>query len=414
MYRFLSSTPGRATAASLAALMLAGPLGPAATALAAPVIDRSQPAPTPNADPDPFYTPPATIPAGEPGDIIRARPAKAGPPTARKLANAWQVMYLSTNALGERDVVTGTILVPKSGTAANAPLVTFAPGTTGPAFRCTVSRFINSGAFYEQAAVNDMLKAGYAIAVTDYEGYHENPETTYVVGRSMGPAVLDAARAATRLPEAGLAAKPKIAIRGYSQGGGGALWAGELAKTYAPELDLVGVAAGGVPANLANVGLNIEGKKAFGVEMTALIGLDNAYPELKLADYLLPEAAPVFANLEANDCTIEIFSDYAGKRAVDYTDPSPLGTIPWLTRIDENALGRQKISVPVLDYHASDDQVVDFRQALALRTKYCALGMDLQWRTYLGGHITNVGRPNPDVLAWLGDRFANRPSQPNC
>ncbi len=78
--------------------------------------------------------------------MIRARVAKAGPPTARSLANAWQVMYLSTDALGQPDAVTGTILVPKSATdPSKLNIVGLAPGTTGPAFRCTVSRFINSG-----------------------------------------------------------------------------------------------------------------------------------------------------------------------------------------------------------------------------------------------------------------------------
>jgi hypothetical protein len=59
--------------------------------------------------------------------------------------NAWQVMYLSTNALGQRDVVTGTVLVPKNVNAATAPIVGFAVGTQGPAFKCTASKAIERG-----------------------------------------------------------------------------------------------------------------------------------------------------------------------------------------------------------------------------------------------------------------------------
>ncbi|MBJ7472938.1 MAG: hypothetical protein JHD16_16645 [Solirubrobacteraceae bacterium] len=414
MYLFLKTRMARATAASLAGLMLAGSFGPAATAVAAPVIDRNQPAPTPNADPDPFYTPPAVLPAGDPGDIIRARPAKAGPPTARALANAWQVMYLSTNAVGERNTVTGTVLVPKGVNPANAPVVSFAPGTTGPAFRCTVSRFINSGSFYEQAAVNEMLKAGYAVAVTDYDGYYENPETSYIVGAAMGPAVLDMARAASRLPEAGLSATPRVLLRGYSQGGAAVMWAGQLEPTYAPELNLLGVAGGGVPSNLASVALGLEGKAAFGFEIAAVIGLDNAYDELDLENYLFPEAKTVFANSEANDCTIELLTGYEGKLSEDYTEPSPFGDAKWLARVGQNTLGKTPINAPVLQYHATNDQIVPFGQARSLRNNYCALGMQVDWKLFDTGHITTVARGNADAMKFIGDRLSGAPVTSNC
>ena len=45
---------------------------------------------------DSFYQPPSPLPAGLPGDIVSWREAKAGPPRARELAHAWQVMYLSS------------------------------------------------------------------------------------------------------------------------------------------------------------------------------------------------------------------------------------------------------------------------------------------------------------------------------
>ncbi len=414
MYHFLKSRYGKAAAATLAGLMLAGPLSPAATAIAAPAIDRNQPAPTPNADPDPFYTPPASIPVGAPGDIIRARPAKAGPPTARKLANAWQVMYLSTNTLGQRNVVTGTILVPKTATA-STPVVALAPGTTGQAFRCAVSRFINSGAFYEQAAVNDMLKAGYAVAVTDYEGYHENPKTTYIVGKAMGAALLDVARAASRLPEAGLSATPKVILRGFSQGGGATMWAGQMEPTYAPELDLVAVAGGGVPSSLANVALSLERKPAFGFELAAMVGLNNAYPdELRLDDYLLPEGVDVINKVETTDCTIELLTGYSGKQSADYTDPSPFGAPEWLTRVGENTLGADPINAPVFQYHASNDPIVPFNQAKTLRDRYCAAGVKVQWKVFDTGHITTVARGNADVNAYIADRLAGKPVPSNC
>lgn len=416
MYRFLTSRLVRVATTSVAGLLAAGALATSASAAVAPAIDRNWAAPTSTDNPsDPFYTPPSPIPAGNPGDVLRARPSKAGPPAARSLANAWQVMYLSTDALGQPNVVTGTVMVPKGKDPATVPVVAINPGTTGPAFRCTVSRFINQGAFYEQSAVNDMLRAGYAVAVTDYEGYHENPTTTYILGKAMGPAVLDMIRAAERLPEAGLSSNAKVAIRGFSQGGGASAWAGQLQPTYAPELNLVGIAAGGVPANLASVALGLEGKPAFGFELNALIGLDNAYPELLLENYLLPEGKTTLANMEANDCTIELLLDYENKTSEDYTDPSPFGESAWLARVTENALGTTKIEVPLLQYHAQNDPIVAYKQAKSLRDKYCALGVAEYWDdTYTTGHVTTVGRANPQVAAFIADRLAGKPFTSNC
>ena len=417
MYRILKTRLVRVTAASLAGLMLAAPIAPlsAASAAVSPAIDRTFAAPTPNSEPDPFYTPPSPLPTGNPGDIIRARVAQAGPPTARSLAKAWQVMYLSTDALGKPNVVTGTILVPRGANPATTPIVGFAPGTTGPAFRCTVSRFINSGSFYEQPAVNDMLKAGYAVAVTDYEGYYQNPKTTYILGKTMGPALLDAVRAAKRLPDAGLSADAKVLVRGYSQGGGAAMWAGELAPTYAPDLNLIGVAGGGVPAALGSVALSLEGKKPFGFLLNALIGLDNAYPELLLDNYLSASGKATVANSEADDCTVELLLSYAGKSISDLTSgTSPLSNINWLLRVDENTLGRKKINVPVYQYQGTNDEIVPYAQAKTLRDTYCSAGMSVQWKELPTGHITGVARGNADVNAFLAARVAGQAPTPNC
>lgn len=404
----------RRTAAAIGTLFLLGLLGPIGQAAAAPVIDRSFPAPTPNAQADPFYTPPATLPAGSPGDIIRARPSKAGPPTARSLADAWQVMYLSTNALGERNVVTGTVLVPKGVNKATAPVVAFNPGTTGPAFKCTVSRYINSGAFYEQAMVNRLLQAGYAVSVTDYEGYYENPKTSYIVGKAMGPAVLDGVRAATHLPEAGLSADAKVVLHGFSQGGGASMWAGQMAATYAPEINLQGVSAGGVPSNLASVAIALNGTKAFGFMLYAIQGLGNAYPaDLQLDTYLNDNGRATYAQMNAGDCTIELLQGYPNQQASEFMQ-LPFGQLPWLLRIAENTLGSTRINAPVYQYHAPNDPIVEYAQARTLRNAYCGLGMSVLWKEFDTGHVTTVGRGNTDALAFIADRVAGKPPSSNC
>jgi hypothetical protein len=369
--------------------------------LAAPAI--AAPAGTAPLD-DSFYVPPAELPDA-PGDIIRSRPSRPG--TAKDLADAWQVMYRSTDALGEPNAVTGTVLVPKGADPATVPVVGFAAGTQGPAFRCAPSKMLQGQAFYEQPALNGLLRNGYAVAMTDYEGYAPEPDTSYVVGRSEGHAVLDAVRA-------GLSEQTPVALRGYSQGGGAVMWAGQQQPGYAPELDLVGVAGGGVPADLVQVALPLEGKLGFGLLAYALIGLDNAYPELDLDAHLNERGRTVFAKMEQNACTLELLTDYAGDSLSEYTTSSPVLTPPWLARVGENKLGGSPVEVPVLQYHASEDELVALGQAETLRDDYCALGMSLTWKTYATDHITLVHTGSADALAFLADRFAGKPATSTC
>ncbi|MBP2330561.1 pimeloyl-ACP methyl ester carboxylesterase [Kibdelosporangium banguiense] len=373
-------------------------------------------APAMAADPGPaddsFYVPPTPLPPGAPGDIIRWRLSQAGP--VKSTVNAWQVMYRSTNALGQPNAVTGTVLIAKRVNPSTAPIVGLAPGTHGPAFRCAPSRMIDVGAFYEQPALNDMLNAGYAVAITDYEGYMPNPRTTYVVGQSMGHAMIDAIRAAQRLPEAGLSASAKVAFRGYSQGGGAAMWAGEQQPGYAPELNLVGVVGGGVPADLTQVALPLDGKPGFGLLMYSLIGLDAAYPDLRLDSYLNDAGRALVTQMQNDACTLELLVRYKGKRLIDYTTGSPVLTPSWLARVAENKLGTNPINVPVLQYHATNDELVDYSQAQALRNAYCAKGVKLTWKTQATDHITLVYYGNEDAKAFIADRFAGRPPITTC
>ncbi|WP_326595763.1 lipase family protein [Streptomyces sp. NBC_01803] len=360
--------------------------------------------------------PPSPLPEGEPGDLIRSRPAKAGGPTAQSLGDAWQVMYLSTDALGEPVAVTGMVVVPKNADPADVPIVALAPGTHGPAARCAPSGMINEGAFYEQGALNDMLRAGYAVAITDYEGYHADPTSTYMVGQSMGPAVINSVRAAQRLPESGLSADAPVFFRGYSQGGAAAMWAGQLQPEYAPELNLTGVVGGGVPANLIEVALPLEGQRGMGVLLYALLGLDQAYPELDLDASLTDEGRAMYAEMSENSCTVELLNDYIGKTLQDYMTTVPVLDDSWQGRLGENRLGGAPIEVPVFQYHVVDDDIVDFSQGRTLRDEYCDQGVELSWTQYESGglHTDGIGLGNDEAAEFIAERLAGTPATTTC
>ncbi len=157
--------------------------------------------------------------------------------------------------------------------------MTYAEGTQGLAQSCAPSLQMAAGTEYDGGAIIESLKKGYAVTVTDYQGYTSGAIPTYIAGRAEGQAVLDAVRAGRQVPGSGIGAGAPVVVWGYSQGGQAAGWAGELQSGYAPDVKIVGVAAGGVPADLQAVSAFGSGSVAAAFSLNSLIGLNAAYPE---------------------------------------------------------------------------------------------------------------------------------------
>lgn len=349
--------------------------------------------------------------AAQPGDVIRFEPITAsqiGVPT-----NAWRILYTSTSATGTVTEVSGALLVPRASFPGNRPIIGYAPGTHGMGDQCAPSRNLAAGSETEAPLMSTMLEQGWAVVVTDYEGLGTPGDHTYMVGRSQGRATLDALRAATRVPAAGLSAAAPMAVFGYSQGGASAGWAAQLAPGYAPELPIKGVAAGGTPADLNQVALHLDGKVDFGyVPMTA-VGFKTAYPELPLETHLNAAGRAVFADIR-DDCASEANGKLSGKRMADYSTTNMLALPSWQARLTENRLGGMTPRVPVLLYHGLFDSTIPMGQASTLRRQYCARGVAVRWNVYPGDHVGAAIIGAIPVRIWLGDRLAGRPDAGNC
>ncbi|GAB4086067.1 hypothetical protein GCM10028784_26970 [Myceligenerans cantabricum] len=355
--------------------------------------------------PDDFYDPPADLGDGADGELIKSREQPVGP-TAR----TWMVMYHSTNATGEDIPVTGRVLVPHRAWTGEGPrpIVTMAPGTRGVGDDCAPSRWLD----YERPLVEPLLLKGYAVVITDYEGLGTPGVHTYMVGRSQGRVVLDMVRAATSLGASGLEAGGKVVVSGYSQGGGAAVWAGELWQTHAPELDVVGIAGGGVPADLTEVSELLNGGIGFGFMLLAAFGYDAAYPELELNGYLNERGRQLYED-ELDACVDRALA-YALQDIDVYTDEDPRSTEPWQARFAENRAGENPPEVPIFLYHGLFDEIVPTGQAVALRDEYCAAGADLAWQWHPGEHVTTMVTAAPAVVGFIDSRFRERRFRPSC
>lgn len=363
-----------------------------------------------------FYEPPSPLPDGAPGDVLRAEPVRMksfGFPVRDALA--WRVLYLSRDAHDRPIAVSGTVIVPKKRDTATMPIVAYAAGTQGLGDQCAPSRTIATGAMYESPNIQQLLRRGYAVAMSDYEGLGTPGEHTYVVGKSAGRAVLDVVRAARNLPDAGLPDRQQVGVIGYSEGGNGAAWAGELQPSYAPDVPLAGVAAGGVPGDLVSVSETLNGSIFAAFMLAAAVGFNEAYPELDLESYLNPSGQRAYARGKRL-CTAEMVAAFAFQSIGRLTTTNPLETPMWKARLEENRAGKVAPRAPVFMWHGRNDDLVSYPQAERLRGHYCALGVAVRWLPINGAeHVLGVVHGTPRAIAWLSARLEGAaPDAGNC
>jgi fermentation-respiration switch protein FrsA (DUF1100 family) len=363
-----------------------------------------------------FYAAPDRLPEeGKPGDLIRAEPMDAYlVPGVRLRARAWRVLYRSTSATGEPTAVSGIVLVPSGriGMVGHRgrrvrPLIGYAIGTHGIGDAAAPSRLLARGRDWEAGLIAMLLARGWAVAVTDYQGLGTPGDHTYMVGRALGPNVLDAMRAARAVHPAELPAEGPAAIIGYSEGGAAAAWAAQLQPTYAPDVRLVGVAAGAAAADLESATPNLDGSFFSFFIAYGGIGYAAAYPELDLDSYLTPMARAGIEGLRNSNVLQAMLSGPRFMRASELTQPNVLELPEWRLRLRENRLGTIAPEAPVLLHHAARDQIVSFKHSINLRDDWQRLGADVRLYVTRGGvdHISGAFAGTPVAVDWLARRL---------
>lgn len=365
-----------------------------------------------------FYTAPATTDTK--GTLIRYRTSTSVPPGGPS-CYSWTIMYYSQDALGKANVVTGTVLVPKSiwWRFTPRPIISYAAGTHGFAQSWAPSIQLENGTDYESSNINAALNMGYAVLISDNPGYTNGSIPTYMAGIAQGHAVLDIVTAALQIPNISLQSTAQVGIWGYSQGGQSAAFAGEQQPTYAPGMNLVGVAAGGIPGEFFAVAKYLDGHHGSAFLLNTIIGLHTQYPEgipLHALANTIGEAAVrkslsvgVFEALFALMNT-QLSSLVKGKMTHD--ELLNIDTVKATLAAQE--LGKTRIKAPLFLFHGTADQFIPLEQALDLKGKYCALGTNTSYMVFPGEHLTTLFEAAPYVLSWLTARFNGQTAYSTC
>ena len=235
--------------------------------------------------------PPIPLPEGQPGDVIRAEETDAYlvPGVRIEMPRVADPLPLD-GAIGEPTAVSGTVLIPTVAGCGPRPLIGYAVGTHGIGDAAAPSRLLARGREWEAGLIAMVLARGWAVALTDYEGLGTPGDHTYMVGRALGPNVLDAMRAARsldpeELPMRGPCGDHRL-LRGRRGRGVGRAAAADLRAGRAAARGCGGRRAADVEA----AGPSLDGSFFSFFIAYGGIGYAAAYPELDLDPYLTLKA----------------------------------------------------------------------------------------------------------------------------
>ena len=309
---------------------------------------------------------------------------------------AWRVAYWTTDADGRALRVTGMVIAPAARSGGKPRrVIAWAHGLIGIAQRCAPS--IGEGNFTMIPKLDSVIRRGYTVVAPDYPGLGSDMVHPVLVGVSEGRSVLDAVRAARAIPEAD--AGSRFAVWGESQGGHAALWTGQLWRTYAPDLQLVGIAAIVPPTELRRNFSEGADPRARAL-LTAYIGTSwSRYYGASLAAFGTRSVRGVMTRLADNNCVQFETKPRIGtmlgvvivQRAIRKLD---LGTKqPWADLMRKNSPSPAAIPVPAFIATGTADTIVAPAVVEDFARRACRLGKAVNFVSISGGqHTTVTGR----------------------
>lgn len=362
-----------------------------------------------------FYDLPETVPAGQPGDIVRSIPILSAPLGA----DAWRVIYHTTDLTGADVLASAIVAVPEApGGPEGTPIVSWGHPTTGAARDCAPSLLFDP--FLMITGLHELLIAGYAVVATDYPGMAVAGESSYLVGVTEGNSMLDAARAARQLAT-GLS--DRVLLWGHSQGGQAALFAGQQAHAgYAPDLTVEAIAVAAPAADLSQL-MSDDISRMEGVTISA---------------YAFPSYEAAYADRFSQKELQAVLTD-AGREAVDdlaalclftqgdqlhalakplvggFVVSDPATTEPWQTLLTENSAGATPLGVPVFIGQGLADTTVDPDATDAYVKHLCSTGERVSFVTFDGiSHLLAAEVSLPSVLPFFAGALGGSVATPTC
>lgn len=365
-----------------------------------------------------FYTWAGKVPSS-PGQMLRTEPLTA----QQSLAEAGQnlrILYTSTDGLdpGKTAIVSGAVFIPKGAPPPDGwPLMAWAHGTVGSADKCAPSFAGRSPR--DTRYLNYWLARGYAIVATDYQGLGTPGLHPYGLTSPLAYGVLDSIRAVLA---SGFNLSSRVVVFGQSQGGRAAFATAVYAKSYAPQLNIVGVVATGTPyaairkqrrsAELDTARSSVVPTFAYNLLRLSTVTLLD--PSFIPADYLNERAIPAF-ELSQRGClhAIEQRVVADGLTFNNSFKRSPKAALDKVYR--ESAYPTLKTDIPIFIGTGGKDRDVFVPGQKALVADACKAGDRIEWHFYPElDHSGAVNGSLGDSSVFVRRAFAGEAIAGNC
>jgi pimeloyl-ACP methyl ester carboxylesterase len=363
-----------------------------------------------------FYNSPSGRLNGSAGQLIRYQEV-TGVPGVPSGAKFYRILYYSKNIYDKTIVESGYAVIPgEVPPSGGFDILSWAHGTTGAAPICGPSILDDKTGVYLLPELSKFLSLGYVIAATDYEGLGvPGGIHPYLLGLSEGRAVLDAAKAVRQLP--GVKTNNRLVIYGHSQGGHAALFAGQLAPSYAPQFHLLATISAAPATELTTI-ISVSADNSFSsieaFAVTAGYTWAKTYNNLPASSIFTPTGLKIAQKYVGFICT-----DALSKILKPY-EPSTIFQSNLTSNknlMNDAALnnpGLVKISSPLLILQGTQDTTVPmFLTDNFVTTQACKIGDDLTYIHVNGsthGEIVTLGYP--EILNFLNN--LGKPATSTC
>jgi hypothetical protein len=353
---------------------------------------------------DRFYRQPEDLDALRAGEVLDARPVEVRGFPGRIGADAWQVKFRSNDSNGAAVSGITTVMIPRGPFQGSVrPLLSYQCAIDSLGATADPSYTLRRGNLWELPLMVRALRRGWAIVTTDHNG----PQHAFGALPLVARFVLDGIRAAITFEPAGFDAGTPIGLWGYSGGAQATLFAAEQQPAYAPELNLVGVAAGGAGVDpISSAHMFEDGNVLSGIPFGAVIGISRGFRDVDLLGVLTPRGKALVA--AAADMTVEqLVMNFPFIRCSDYlTVPSVLEIPGMRAAMEAIRLGQATPQAAMHLYHAVHDKYPPIADVDELVEKYRREGVDVTYRRFrFGGHVIASFAGVPGALRFLSERF---------
>ncbi|GAB2653855.1 lipase family protein [Gordonia jinhuaensis] len=365
---------------------------------------------------DPFYGSGRDLAKISPGTPLKTRIVQLAYGNKRFPAIASQILFRTTDQFGKPTAAVTTIIEPP--VSGPRKVISYHSPYDALGSQCDPSYALRGGNTgrgpeFDDLTIGTLLAQGYTVVVPDYEGL----SMRWTMGRESAQTALDSLRAAER--HLRLPASTPVGLFGYSGGSVPTGFGADLAPTYAPELNIIGAAAGGVLVQPSHNLPYVNGSAQWAGVIPALMNVYSDVFNLGIRQFLSPKGAAVLAQTQGK-CLIDFATKYPGLTDAQLLAPQYPGllSIPGIpAAFNQNIMGwvgkpRSPMFLGVGNVDGTGDGIMIDGDVQGLATRYCREGVQTQYKSYPKlSHFDAFLPWAPDAEKFLADRFAHRPAK---